>query len=111
MGGKSSRRQFMRGAAGGCCLPSLTQLGMAAGGAANSSRSAESPDGWKMDITLYDRPHWISHAWYHFQSDEGSVVVPIQSCDMSKPGGDFIRTETDDLVIISKDRGRSWATF
>src|SRR5690242_17950480 len=110
MRGKPSRRQFLSGAAAGAFLPSLAHLSMA-GAAATPSRSAKSLNGWKMDVTLYDRPYWTSHAWYHFKDDDGSLVVPIQSCDMSKPCGDFIRTVTDDLVMISKDRGKSWASF
>jgi hypothetical protein len=110
MHGKPSRRQFLSGVASGAFLPSLAHLSMA-GADATLSRSTKSPNGWKMDVTLYDRPRWTSHGWYHFKGDDGSLIVPIQSCDMSKPCGDFIRTVTDDLVMISKDRGKSWAWF
>lgn len=65
----------------------------------------------KRDSTLYDRPGWCSHAWYHRVEADGTILVPIQSCDMRFPYGDFIRTETDDLVLSSSDNGRSWSTL
>jgi hypothetical protein len=65
----------------------------------------------KWDITLYDRSGWCNHAWYHIVEKDGTILVPIQSSDMRAPYGDFIRTETDDLVLKSKDSGRSWTTL
>ncbi len=69
------------------------------------------PAAWKMDLTLYDRPGWSSHGWYHTRGRDGSILVPVQSSDMSKPYGDFLRSETDDLVLRTDDGGRSWTTL
>ena len=77
------------------------------GGGAVSKTSSP----WKMDITLYDRQGWCNHGWYHKLEEDGSLLVPVQSCNMSKPFGDFLRTETDDLVLKSLDGGKSWTTF
>jgi hypothetical protein len=65
----------------------------------------------KCDLTLYDRPGWCNHAWYHFVEPDGTIVVPIQSSDMRAPYGDFIRTETCDLVLKSADNGHSWTAM
>jgi hypothetical protein len=64
----------------------------------------------KWDLTLFDRPGWCSHAWYHIVEPDGSILVPIQSSEMRFPYGDFIRTRTDDLVLKSSDTGRTWTT-
>ena len=66
---------------------------------------------WKIDMTLYDRPGWCSHVWYQTQGGDGALVVPVQSCDMGKPFGDFLRTETNDVVLRSTDGGRSWTSL
>ena len=75
------------------------------------ARAPQSAGPWKVDMTLYDRPGWCSHAWYHMRGEDGSILVPIQSSDMGKPYGDFIRTETDDLVLKSADDGKTWTLF
>jgi hypothetical protein len=79
--------------------------------AADSRREDGAGKAWKWDVTLYDRPGWCNHAWYHVVENDGRILVPIQSCAMRVPYGDFIRTETDDLVLKSTDSGRSWTAM
>jgi hypothetical protein len=64
-----------------------------------------------MDITLYDRPGWCSHAWYQTRGEDASLLVPIQSSNMSKPYGDPFRMDTEDTVLKSTDGGKSWTSF
>ena len=87
------------------CGPSGAES-QTSGGAASSFAAP-----WKMDITLYDRHGWCNHGWYNKLGEDGSLLVPVQSCNMAKPFGDFLRTETDDLVLKSVDGGKSWKTF
>ncbi|PYY11896.1 MAG: hypothetical protein DMG69_02820 [Acidobacteria bacterium] len=99
-----TRRAWMAGAAG-IGATAITEKTRFLRGP-NPSPVKSVPAKW--DITLFDRPGWCSHAWYHIVEPDGTIVVPIQSSDMRAPYGDFIRTETDDLVLKSRDNGHSW---
>jgi hypothetical protein len=63
----------------------------------------------RWDITMYDRPGWCNHAWYHIVEEDGTILVSVQSCDMRAPYSDYIRSITDDIVLKSSDSGRSWS--
>ena len=103
-----ARREFMDVAARmGIASAWVGASGLAGEESSIPSRSA----GWNMDITLYNRPGWTSHAWYHQIAGDGSVLVPIQSYNMAAPFGDFMRTITSDLVLRSADAGKSWTSY
>ena len=104
-----TRREWMTKSAG--VGISALHLGMGAAHPWNQEPANSGKAAAKWDTTLYDRRGWCNHAWYHTVEDDGTIVVAIQSADMRAPYGDFIRTETDDLVLKSTDNGQSWSAL
>lgn len=109
-----NRRQFfVRSGAIGAGLSWFSRSSLAGAPILYPGASTASPDAksWKMDLTLYDRPGWTNHGWYHRVEEDGTILVPVQSTNMTRPFGDFLRTDTDDLVLKSTDGGRAWSIF